>query len=100
MDLSPNRLPADSDPYSLLRLRESVCDCARLGVSMRYRRIVCFLMGSWIGVSAMLALAVYRNFDAVETILKSPPELEQTQRIFTMLGSENARMLLRYTAGV
>lgn len=65
---------------------------------MRNRRIVCFLMGIWIGVSAMLAFNVYRNFDAVDAVLKSPPE--QADRIFKGLGPDNARMLLRYTAGL
>jgi hypothetical protein len=55
-------------------------------------------MGIWIGVSAMLALNVYRNFDAVETVLNTPPE--QAERVFKILEHENARMLLRYTAGV
>jgi len=64
---------------------------------MRNRRIVCFLMGIWIGVSGMLALNVYRNFDSVETVLKSPPE--QAGRVIKILGP-NARMLLRYAAGV
>lgn len=64
---------------------------------MRNRRVVCFLMGIWIGVSAMLALNVYRNFDAVEAIVKAPPE---QARIFKIIGPDNARALLRYTAGV
>lgn len=64
---------------------------------MRYRRIVCFLLGIWAGVSAILALAAYENFNTVETILKSPPE--QGSRILKTLGTDDARMLLRYTAG-
>lgn len=55
-------------------------------------------MGIWIGVSAMLAFNVYRNFDVVETVLNSPPE--QAGRILKVLGPDNGRMLLRYTAGV
>ena len=66
--------------------------------SMRNRRIICFLMGTWIGVSAMLALSIYRNFDAVDAALKSPPE--QAGRILRALGPDSARMLLRYTAGI
>src|ERR1700681_2708404 len=64
---------------------------------MRYRRIICFLLGIWVGVSAMLALASYQNFNTVETVLKDPPE--QASRIFKTLGPSDARMLLRYTAG-
>jgi len=55
-------------------------------------------MGIWIGVSAMLAFNVYRNFDAVEAVLKSPPD--QAGTILKILGPDNARMLLRYTAGI
>ena len=65
---------------------------------MRNRRIVCFLMGSWIGVSLMLAVAAYRSFDAVDGVLKSPPE--EAGQILKALGPANARMLLRYTTGV
>lgn len=64
---------------------------------MRFRRIVCFLMGTWIGVSAMFALDVYRKFDAIDVVLKSPPE--QEGEMFKLLGTDKARMLLRYTAG-
>lgn len=67
-------------------------------LSMRYRRIVCFLLGAWIGVSAMLALDAYRRFEAVDAVLKSPPE--QAVKILKILGPDNARRLLRYTAGV
>jgi len=63
---------------------------------MRYRRIICFLLGIWVGVSAMLALAAYQNFNTVEAVLKEPPE--QGSRIFKALGPSDARMLLRYTA--
>lgn len=82
---------------SLTVYEDTLPDCARLGVSMRNRRIVCFLMGTWIGVSAMLAINVYRNFDAVEAVLSSPPE--PATKIFKTLGPDNARRLLRYTAG-
>ena len=55
-------------------------------------------MGVWLGVSAMLAFNVFRNFEAVDSVLKSPPE--QAEKILKTLGPENARMLLRYSAGV
>ena len=46
----------------------------------------------------MLAINVYRNFDAVDTVLSSPPE--QANKILRTLGPDHARRLLRYTAGV
>jgi len=55
-------------------------------------------MGVWLGVSAMLAFNVYRNFGAVDSVLTSPPE--QADKVLKVLGPENARMLLRYAAGV
>jgi hypothetical protein len=64
---------------------------------MRYRRIVFFLLGTWIGVSAMLAFTVYLDFDTVDAILKSPPELGH--KLFSQTGPESARALLRYAAG-
>ena len=64
---------------------------------MRYRRIICFLLGIWVGVSAMLAIASYQNFNTVETVLKESPE--PGIRIFKTLGPSDARLLLRYTAG-
>src|ERR1051326_6643144 len=65
---------------------------------MRYRRFVCFLLGIWIGVSAMLALAVYQNFNTVDDILRTPPQ--QASTILKALGTDDARKLLRYTAGM
>lgn len=64
---------------------------------MRYRRTVCFLLGVWTGVSAMLSFNAFQNFDTVDEILKAPPE--QGSRIFNQLGPENSRALLRYMAG-
>lgn len=55
-------------------------------------------MGVWLGVSGMLALSAYGQFGAVETVLKSPPE--QASRIIRLMEVDNARMLLRYAAGV
>lgn len=65
---------------------------------MRYRRLICFLFGAWIGVSLMLGFQVYENFDAVARVLRTPPDpLKQTFKIVT---PDKARALLRYTAGV
>lgn len=64
---------------------------------MRSRRIICFLLGIWVGVSALLTLASYQSFNTVETVLKEPPD--QASRIFKTLGPSDALMLLRYTAG-
>src|SRR5438552_14965323 len=65
--------------------------------SMRYRRIVFFLLGMWIGVSAMLAFTEYLDFGTVDAILKTPPELGH--KPFSLTGPDNARALLRYAAG-
>ena len=46
----------------------------------------------------MLAYGAYRNFDAVEAMMKSPPE--QVNRIYHMVGQDNIRMVLRYAAGM
>ncbi len=64
---------------------------------MRRRRIVCFLLGIWIGASAMLAVASYENFRALDALLKSPPE--QAAPIIKTAGRDSARALLRYAAG-
>ncbi len=64
---------------------------------MRYRRIICFLMGVWIGVSALLALEVFQSFNAVDDVLRTPPE--RVSLMFKALGPDRARALLRYTAG-
>jgi hypothetical protein len=63
---------------------------------MRYRRIVFFLLGTWIGVSAMLAFAVYLDFVTVDAILKAPPELGH--KLFSQTGPDTTRALLRYAA--
>jgi len=65
--------------------------------SMRYRRIVFFVLGTWIGVSAMLAFTVYLDFVTVDSIMKSPPDLGH--KPFSQAGPENARALLRFAAG-
>lgn len=56
------------------------------------------MMGAWLGVSALLALNFYQTFSAVDSVLASPPE--QAARMFRSIGIDNARALLRYTAGV
>jgi hypothetical protein len=66
--------------------------------SMRYHRIIFFLLGIWIGVSAMLAFTVYLDFATVDAILKSPPE--QGHKAFSQSGPDNTRAMLHYTAGV
>jgi hypothetical protein len=46
----------------------------------------------------LLAINVYQNFNAIDDILKSPPE--QVQKDVHFLGQQNIRLLLRYTAGI
>jgi hypothetical protein len=65
---------------------------------MRHHRIIFFLLGIWIGVSAMLALTAYLDFDTIDAILKSPPELGH--KAFSQAGPDNTRAMLRYAAGV
>ena len=65
---------------------------------MGFRRIVAFLMGAWIGGSALLIFGVYQNFNAIDEILKNPPDA--VQKDVDMLGAERVRVLLRYSAGI
>ncbi len=63
---------------------------------MRNRRIICFLTGIWLGVSAMLAFTVMQDFNTVDDLLKSPPELAVNA---LKAAGPDARTLLRYSAG-
>jgi len=65
---------------------------------MGFRRIVAFLMGAWVCGSALLVWGVYQNFNAIDDILKNPPE--QVQKDADILGPERARVLLRYSVGI
>ncbi len=65
---------------------------------MGYRRIVAFLMGAWIGGSALIILLVYQNFNVMDEIMSNPPD--QVQKDSEILGRENVRVLLRYTTGI
>jgi hypothetical protein len=55
-------------------------------------------MGAWIGGSALLIWGVYQNFNALDEILKNPPD--RVQKDAAILGSERVRELLRYTVGI
>ncbi len=57
--------------YSYLR----AADCGRLGVSMRIRRLVCFLLGVWVGISLILALNAYLTFSAIDEVMRTKPGL-------------------------
>jgi hypothetical protein len=64
---------------------------------MRYRRIVLFLLGIWLGVSAILALAAYLDFDTVDVSVKSLPE--PGAKMLSQPRPEAVRAILRYGAG-
>jgi hypothetical protein len=63
---------------------------------MRIRRVVCFLLGAWIGTSIVLALNVYWTFNSMEEMLKSPPG----QWSSGFLNAERFRISLWYAAGL
>jgi len=65
---------------------------------MGFRRIVAFLMGAWVGGSALLIWGVYQNFNAIDEIFKNPPD--QVQKDTVILGPERVRELLRYSVGI
>ena len=61
---------------------------------MHYRRIVCFLLGVWLGGGILMAWYGARSFGTVETILSqsNPAFVAQTK----LLGPAETRLLLRY----
>ena len=61
---------------------------------MHYRRIVCFLLGVWLGGGILMAWYGARSFGAVETIMSqsNPAFVVQTKS----LGPAVTRMVLRY----
>ena len=61
---------------------------------MHYRRIVCFLLGLWLGGGILMAWYGARSFGAVETIMSqsNPAFVVQTKS----LGPAVTRMVLRY----
>ena len=61
---------------------------------MHYRRIVCFLLGVWLGGGILMAWYGARSFGTVETIMNqsNPAFVVQTKP----LGPAATRMVLRY----
>ena len=61
---------------------------------MHYRRIVCFLLGLWLGGGILMAWYGARSFSAVETIMSqsNPAFVAQTKP----LGPAETRLALRY----
>jgi hypothetical protein len=61
---------------------------------MHYRRIVCFLLGVWLGGGILMAWYGARSFSTVETIMSqsNPAFVAQTKA----LGSDATRLMLRY----
>ncbi len=60
-------------------------------------RVAAFLAGCLILGSLFMIFVATQNFGTVDRVLAAPPQ-EATQ-MFQTLGSENARLLLRYLAG-
>jgi hypothetical protein len=64
---------------------------------MHFRRLVCILLGVWLGGMILTSVVATQNFRTVDRILLDPaagaaPDLKT-------LGHESARMLLRWQAG-
>jgi hypothetical protein len=61
---------------------------------MHYRRIVCFLLGVWLGGGILMAWYGARSFSTVETIMtqSNPAFVAQSKA----LGSDATRLVLRY----
>jgi hypothetical protein len=64
---------------------------------MHKYRVAAFLAGCLILGSLFMIFVATQNFGTVDRVLAAPPQ-EATQ-MFQTLGSENARLLLRYLAG-
>lgn len=64
---------------------------------MHQHRIAAFLLGCLILGSVFMIFVATQNFGAVDKVLAAPPQ--QAAQMFQTLGSENARLLLRYLAG-
>jgi hypothetical protein len=63
---------------------------------MRIRRLVCFLLGVWVGISLILALNAYLTFSAIDEVMRTKPGLWGA----SVFGPDHFRVMLRYTAGV
>ena len=61
---------------------------------MHYRRIVCFLLGIWLGGGILMAWYGARSFSTVDTLIaqSNPAFVAQTKA----LGSAETRLVLRY----
>src|SRR5580700_2818384 len=64
---------------------------------MHRHRIAAFLAGCLIMGSLFMIFVATQNFGVVDRVLAAPPH-EATQ-MFQTLGTENARLVLRYLAG-
>ncbi len=65
---------------------------------MHIRRIVCLILGAWIGVSVLWAAMAMQNFRQVDEVLAeaSGPAVDAVKR---QGGSEQARLFLRHLVG-
>jgi hypothetical protein len=63
---------------------------------MHVRRLVCFLLGAWLGGSFFMTMVATQNFRSVDRLLmNASPTAEQ--HIKSMGGREEARRFLRYS---
>ena len=64
---------------------------------MHWYRIAAFLAGCLVLGSVFMIFVATQNFQTVDRVLAAPPH--QAAQMFQTLGTENARLLLRYLAG-
>jgi len=62
--------------------------------NMHIRRILCWLLGGWIGASLFMFVVATQNFRSVDRLLASPAGLVAIEQ--SGLNRDPARMLLRY----
>jgi hypothetical protein len=63
-------------------------------IIMHFRRLACFLLGSWLTGGLFMATVATQNFRSVDRLL-AKPAAPARQQVDT-LGRDSARMLLRY----
>jgi hypothetical protein len=67
-------------------------------MGMNIRRLLCLLLGGWMGASLFMTLVAVQNLRSVDRLLAEPPSAA-AQQIKALGGPAGARLLLRYAAG-